>query len=65
MAKQMKVDLEIQNHPLYDNTFEKAAALQGRKPGAPHPFVVGEIGYLRFVDIMNECMKAAVARRPH
>jgi hypothetical protein len=36
----MKVDVEVQNQPLYDNTFEKAAALKTRKPAAPHAFVV-------------------------
>jgi len=63
IAKQMKVDVEVQNHPLYDNTFEKAAALKTRKEGAPHPFVVGEANYSRFVDVMTECMKAAIARK--
>jgi hypothetical protein len=59
----MKVEVEVQNHPLYDNTFEKAAALKTRKPGAPNPFVVGEASYGRFVTVMTECMKAAVARK--
>ena len=56
----MKVDVEVQNHSLYDNTFEKADALKSGKPGAPHPFVVGEGNYSRFVAVMTECMKAAM-----
>jgi metallo-beta-lactamase class B len=63
IAKQMKVDVEVQNHPLYDNTFEKTSALQARRPGAPHPFVVGEPSYARFVNVMSECAKAGAARR--
>ena len=63
IAKQMKVDVEVQNQPLYDNTFEKAAAWKTRKPSARHPIVVGETNYSRFVDVMTECMKAAIARK--
>ena len=49
--------------PLYDNTFEKADALKSGKPGAPHPFVVDEANYSRFVAVMTECMKAAIVRK--
>ncbi len=63
IARKMKVDVEIQNHPLYDGMPEKLAALRDRKPGAPNPFVVGPASYAKFLDVQSECMKAALARR--
>jgi metallo-beta-lactamase class B len=63
VAKQSKVDVELQNHPLYDGLEEKLAKLRDRKPGAPNPFVVGPANYGKFLDIMSECTRAEVARR--
>ena len=63
VARKMKVDVEIQNHPLYDGMPEKIAALKGRKPGSPNPFVVGPGSYAKFLDVQSECMQAAIARR--
>ncbi len=63
MAKEMKVDVELQNHPVYDNMPEKLAQLSERKPGAPNPFVVGPANYGKFLDVMEECMRADIARR--
>ena len=62
-TKKMKVDVEIQNHPVFDGFADKLAALRARKPGAPHPFVVGEANYTRFVDLMIECAKATRDRQ--
>ena len=62
-AKKMKVDVELQNHPTYDNMPEKLTALAARKPGAPNPFVVGGASYAKFLDVMAECMQADIARR--
>lgn len=63
VTKRMKVEVEVQNHPLFDNTFEKAAKLATRKAGDPNPFVVGEAGYQKFLNVMSECIKAHQARR--
>src|SRR6266576_469922 len=41
VAKQMGVDVEVQNHALFDMTPERIAALKARKSGAPNPFAVG------------------------
>jgi hypothetical protein len=59
----MKVDVEIQNHPLYDRTLGKLSALNERKPGSPNPFVVGPNSYGKFLDVQSRCMQAAIARR--
>jgi metallo-beta-lactamase class B len=62
-AKEMKVDVELQNHPTYDNMVEKIMQLKNRKPGEPNPFVVGAANYAKFLDVMAECMQADIARR--
>jgi len=62
-ARRMNVDTEIQNHPLYDGFESKLERLKTRKPGQPHPFVVGQNGYQRFLTVMSECTKAQLERR--
>jgi metallo-beta-lactamase class B len=63
ITRQMKVDVELQNHPLMDGMGEKLARLQARKSGTPNPFVVGEATYARLLNVMSECMQAQIARR--
>lgn len=62
-ARKMNVDVELQNHPLYDGMEAKLARLKERKPGSPHPFVVGRDGYDRFLTVMSECTQAQLERR--
>ena len=59
----MNVDVEIQNHPIFDDTPKRLAALTIRKSGERHPFVIGTDGYSRFWGIMSECIQAEIARR--
>jgi metallo-beta-lactamase class B len=63
IAEAMQVDVEIQNHPIFDDTPARIAALATRRPGAPHPFVMGNERYLRFWNVISACMQAEVARR--
>jgi metallo-beta-lactamase class B len=63
ITKRMKVDVEIQNHPLFDNTWVKAAKLPARRAGDANPFVVGEASYQVFLNVISECIKAHQARR--
>jgi metallo-beta-lactamase class B len=63
VAKRMKVDVEVQNHAIFDGMPDKLAALKARKPGAPHPFIVDTDRYVKFWTIISECMQAEVARR--
>jgi metallo-beta-lactamase class B len=63
IATEMGVDVEIQNHPLFDGMGEKLAGLATRRPGAAHPFVLADGGYERFLGVMASCMKAELARR--
>jgi metallo-beta-lactamase class B len=63
VAEDMQVDVEIQNHPIFDDTPGRIAALATRSPGAAHPFVMGNTRYLRFWDVVAECMQAALIQR--
>ncbi len=63
IAQTLQVDVEIQNHPIFDDTPARLAALAARAPGAPHPFVMGSERYGRFWTVISECMQAEVARR--
>jgi metallo-beta-lactamase class B len=63
LTRQLNVDVEIQNHPMYDGFLGKLARLKDRKPGDAHPFVVGRQSYQRFVSVMSGCTRAQLARR--
>jgi metallo-beta-lactamase class B len=62
-ARKLNVDVELQNHPLYDGLETKLERLKTRRPGQPHPFVVGQQGYQRFLTVMSECTQAQLERR--
>ena len=57
------VDVEIQNHPIFDDTPARLAAIAARAPGEPHPFVMGAERYQRFWGVVSECMQADIARK--
>lgn len=63
VAEQLQVDVEIQNHPIFDDTPARIAALAARTPGAPHPFVMGTERYLRFWNVIATCMQATLIQR--
>ena len=62
-AKQMNVEVEMQNHPIFDGTLERLARLKTAKPGDPNPFVIGNGRYLAMWNIVSECIQAEIARR--
>jgi len=63
VAKKMKVDVEVQNHALFDMTPERLAKLKTRKSGETNPFFAGTDRYVKFWSIVSECMQAEIARR--
>jgi metallo-beta-lactamase class B len=63
VTRRLGVDVEIQNHPLYDGFTTKLDALARRRAGDAHPFVVGSDAYQRFLTVMAECANAQLARR--
>jgi metallo-beta-lactamase class B len=50
----------IANHPNQDGAKMKLAALANRKPGDPHPFVIGTESLRRYVTMVGECAKAGL-----
>jgi metallo-beta-lactamase class B len=58
-----KVDVELQNHPLFDDMPDKLKAIRARAPGQPNPFIVGQGAYRRFTGTVAECLKADIARK--
>jgi metallo-beta-lactamase class B len=63
VARKMNVDVELQNHPLYDGFETKLGRMAFRRGGQPHPFVVGTESYQRFLTVMAECTRAQSERR--
>jgi metallo-beta-lactamase class B len=55
-------DVLIANHPSQDSAKMKLAALANRKPGDPHPFVIGNDSVKRYVTMVGECAKAGLLR---
>jgi len=63
IAKKMKVEVELQNHPIFDGMPEKLAKLKTAKAGDPSPFITGTDRYLKMWNIVSECIQAEIARR--
>jgi len=57
------VDVELENHPIFDNFAIKIDQLASRKIGAPNPLVVGEKAYDDFLAVNQECAAANLAAR--
>jgi metallo-beta-lactamase class B len=62
-AKRLKVDIELQNHPIFDMTPDRLARLKARKAGEAHPFMSGTARYVTFWSVVSECIQAEIARR--
>jgi metallo-beta-lactamase class B len=62
-TRKLNVEVEIQNHPMYDGFLTKLQQLKVRRQGEPNPFVVGRDGYQRFLDVMSGCTEVQLARR--
>ena len=63
VAQAHGVDVEIQNHPIFDDTPGRLAALATRAPGQAHPYVMGAERYQRFWRIVSECMQSEIVTR--
>jgi metallo-beta-lactamase class B len=62
-TRRQQVDVELLNHPIMDGLFERLARLKVRKEGEPHPLVVGEDSYQRFLGLMADCVRVQLSRR--
>jgi hypothetical protein len=52
----------ISNHTIFDGSKTKLPALERRKPGDPHPYVIGTDGVQRYLTVVDECARAGLAR---
>ena len=50
--------------PQDDGSKTKLPAMASRKPGGPHPYVVGLDSVQRYLTVANECAQAALAGLP-
>ena len=48
----------MSNHTAFDGTREALPKLAARKPGDPHPLIVGKESGQRYMTIVGECAKA-------
>jgi metallo-beta-lactamase class B len=55
-------DVLIGNHTNYDASTMKLPLVATRKPGDPHPYVIGNEGVQRYLTVQAECAKAGMAR---
>lgn len=63
VARRKNVDVEVQNHPMFDAMEAKLMALKTRRPGQPHPFVLGSDGYQQFLSTITGCMQEEIKKR--
>lgn len=55
-------DVLLSNHTIYDGSKVKLPALSKRKPGDPHPYVVGTDSVRRYLTVGEECAQAGLLR---
>jgi len=58
IARQRNVDVQMANHPNFDNALIKIAALKTRTAGRPNPFVVDGEVQQRIFDVQQDCALA-------
>jgi metallo-beta-lactamase class B len=63
VAESMNVEVELQNHPIFDGMPQRLARLKAAQDGTPNPFVIGNERYLKMWNIVSECIQAEIARR--
>jgi metallo-beta-lactamase class B len=62
VVKNAKPDIILSNHTIFDGSLDKFAALAARKPGGPHPFVVGQDSVQRYVKVAEECARGQLLK---
>lgn len=51
-------DVLLSNHPEYDGSTVKLPLMAQRRPGQPHPYVIGNESVSRFLTVAEECATA-------
>jgi metallo-beta-lactamase class B len=55
IAREAGADIILSNHTAYDGSTVKLAMLPVRRPGAPHPYVIGADAVSRFLTVAEQC----------
>jgi metallo-beta-lactamase class B len=55
-------DVLISNHTIYDGSKSKLPAVGKRKPGDPHPYVIGTAAVQRYLTTVDECAQAGLRK---
>jgi len=58
-----RVDVELENHPVFDNFAEKLARIDSPRRGSANPFIVGAPAYSAFLSVNQACAAASLADR--
>jgi metallo-beta-lactamase class B len=64
LATKSGADTLISNHTNLDGSKAKIPALALRKPGDPHPYVIGKEAVAGYLTVASECAKAVLAGMP-
>ena len=62
IARAAGADVIIANHTNFDESKRKLPLLAARRPGDPHPYVIGSDAVQRYLTVAEECAKAAALR---
>jgi metallo-beta-lactamase class B len=62
LARNAGADVVISNHTAFDGSKTKLPAMATRRPGDPHPNVVGADSVARYLTVAEECAKAGLLR---
>jgi metallo-beta-lactamase class B len=61
-AAKAGADVFLSNHPSWDGSNAKMAAMANRAPGAPHPYVVGAKTVQNYLTVAEHCARAGKLR---
>jgi metallo-beta-lactamase class B len=61
-AAKAGADVFLSNHPSWDGSDAKMAALAKRAPGAPHPYVIGAKSVQSYLTVAEHCARAGKLR---
>lgn len=62
VAEAAGADVIISNHDIFDDAHRKIAALADRQTGEPHPYVLGPDATLDYLEVVQHCAMAGLAR---
>ena len=57
-----QVDVEMSAHGWVDDTFPRLEKLKHRRPGQPHPFVIGQKKYRKYEDVFRKMAQEAIKK---